>query len=211
MAFNPPQQVHHHDQMPMPRKLGVIFVLGQPGAGKGTQCARVVEHFGCAYISTGDLLRKEQASGSAAGKIITQNTKEGKLVPTDITLRLVLQALTECQLKTVLIDGFPRNLDNLEEWQKVAGEKVETLGCLNFDCPDDNILTVRLLRRGVTSRRVDDNAEAIHARLQGFRKATLPVIEHFRTRGLLHTIKSINTIEEVWAETKAFFENHGFE
>ncbi|TMS09706.1 UMP-CMP kinase [Larimichthys crocea] len=97
----------------------VVFVLGGPGAGKGTQCSRIVEGYGYTHLSAGDLLREERArEGSEFGQLIANYIKEGKIVPVEITINLLRKAMEETMQKDekkfrFLIDGFPRNEDNL--------------------------------------------------------------------------------------------------
>jgi UMP-CMP kinase len=95
----------------------VIFVLGGPGAGKGTQCERLVKEFNCVHLSAGDLLRAERQSGSANGELIEKHIREGSIVPVKITVELIKAAMVNQveQGKLVfLIDGFPRNKENLD-------------------------------------------------------------------------------------------------
>ncbi len=88
-----------------PEKPTVVFVLGGPGAGKGTQCTRIVEEFGFNHISAGDCLREERASGSADAELINNYIKEGKIVPVEITIKLILKAMEASGKKKFLIDG----------------------------------------------------------------------------------------------------------
>ena len=91
----------------------IIFVLGGPASGKGTQCNKIVEEFGFSHISTGDLMRAEAAKGTKLGEQIKKIQKEGKLVPFEITVQVLINGLiaTPSKTKTYLIDGFPRALD----------------------------------------------------------------------------------------------------
>lgn len=94
----------------------IIFVLGGPGSGKGTQCERIVRDFGMLHLSSGDLLREEVKKGTEIGRTCEQLMKEGKLVPVEVTLKLIKQAM-EGGKKTApgfLIDGFPRAVDQAE-------------------------------------------------------------------------------------------------
>merc|ERR1712013_798913 len=106
-------------------KPNVMEVLGGPGAGKGTQCAKIVEQFGHVHLSAGDLLRAERASpGSQYGELIEHHITNGTIVPVEITCSLLERAMTESDKNNFLIDGFPRNEDNLQGWTKVMGDKV---------------------------------------------------------------------------------------
>ncbi|KAK2569544.1 UMP-CMP kinase [Acropora cervicornis] len=115
----------------------VIFVLGGPGAGKGTQCEKIVKKFGYIHLSAGELLREERASGSENGDLIEFCMKEGKIVPVEITISLIEKAMNKNCVKKFLIDGFPRNQDNLQGWNKVMEEKVLLKCVLFFECTQD--------------------------------------------------------------------------
>ena len=89
--------------------------LGGPGAGKGTQCTLLSSEYGVKHLSAGDLLREERASGSEYGNLIENYIKDGKIVPVEITLRLLRKAIETSGCNRFLIDGFPRNRDNMHE------------------------------------------------------------------------------------------------
>jgi UMP-CMP kinase len=136
--------------------LRVVFVLGGPGAGKGTQCGNLVEEFDFVHLSAGDLLREERANPSSQyGELISSYIKEGKIVPVEITVQLLLNAMNKSGRSAFLIDGFPRNADNLSGWERVVGKQAQVLGCLYFDCPEA-VMEARLLERGKTSGRTDE-------------------------------------------------------
>ena len=93
------------------------YFIGGPGSGKGTQCEKIVQTFGCHHISSGDLLRNEVASGSELGSQLDEIMKEGKMVPMDITLNLLKKAMAEAGSKTILLDGFPRTMEQAHEFE----------------------------------------------------------------------------------------------
>lgn len=104
------------------QKPEVMFILGGPGAGKGTLCRYIVEHYGYVHLSAGDLLREERAKpGSEYGELIETHIRNGTIVPVEITCSLIDRALQTSQNPhcRFLIDGFPRNQDNLDGWNKV--------------------------------------------------------------------------------------------
>ncbi|CAM9525129.1 unnamed protein product [Chrysoparadoxa australica] len=129
-----------------PKPFSVIFVLGGPGAGKGTQCGKLVETFGVVHLSAGDLLRAERNSGSALAEMINGCIKEGKIVPAEVTVGLLKTAMQESGKTQFLIDGFPRDPDNLSTWERIMSPLSETLCLLFLDCPED-VMTQRLLAR----------------------------------------------------------------
>ena len=107
---------------------------GGPGSGKGTNCARIVEEFGYVHLSAGDLLRAERASGSELGEMIEGIIKDGRIVPSDVTVRLLRQAMEAAgEGKKFLIDGFPRNQENLDVWNRDMAHCVVQF-VLNLEC-----------------------------------------------------------------------------
>ncbi|XP_023215634.1 adenylate kinase isoenzyme 1-like isoform X2 [Centruroides sculpturatus] len=155
----------------------VIFVIGGPGSGKGTQCAQIVEKYGYTHLSTGDLLREEVGSGSDRGKMLNEIMQKGELVPLEQVLLLLKDAIVK-RLNTskgFLIDGYPREVDQAIQFEK---EVCKCAYLLFFDVSDDT-MTQRLLKRGETSGRVDDNEETIRSRLKTFHSHTQPILDYF--------------------------------
>lgn len=133
----------------------VVFILGGPGAGKGTQCLRIQKDFGFLHISAGDCLRDErQRHGSEFGEIIEEHIKAGTIVPVDITCALLKNKMLQLGWHNgrFLIDGFPRNQDNLDGWIKAMDSDVEVKLCLVIDCPE-NVMQDRIMNRGNSSGR----------------------------------------------------------
>ncbi|KAJ1549652.1 hypothetical protein HK405_006522 [Cladochytrium tenue] len=165
---------------PLSKDTTVVFVLGGPGAGKGTQCANLVRDFGFIHLSAGDLLREErQRPGSPYGELINTIIKEGQIVPMEITISLLHKAMKESGATRFLIDGFPRAVDQSDKFEE---EVCEGKLVLYFECPEEELLK-RLLKRGETSGRVDDNIESIKKRFAVFKSTSYPVIEAFEKRG----------------------------
>jgi len=187
-------------------KAEVAFVLGGPGAGKGTQCAEIVETFGWIHLSAGDLLRAEKATKSSNADLINACIKNGQIVPSTITVSLLLQAMGSNPGKRFLIDGFPRNEENRATWYRLAEEKTEVVACLFYECGMDE-LQRRLLERGKTSGRVDDNLESIKLRFVTFQNESMPVVKWFEKQNLLKQISGAQPVEEVWVETRKFIES----
>jgi UMP-CMP kinase len=179
----------------------VIFVLGGPGSGKGTNCSRIVKEFGYHHLSAGDLLRAERASGSKLGEMIEGLISQGKIVPSDVTVRLLKEAMEKSPGSgKFLIDGFPRNQENLDVWLRDM-EHCTIQFVLNLDCPE-SVMEQRLLSRGETSGRSDDNIEAIRKRFRTHVESTLPVIEHFKKMGKVVTVDSGRDQEMVYADVR---------
>lgn len=188
----------------------VVFVLGGPGSGKGTQCAKLVEDKGFIHISAGDLLREEVKSGSERGRMISDFVKNGQIVPGHITIELIQKAISEKKKgpeTTFLIDGFPRELRQAIEFTKTI---TEPLFILYYTCPDAE-LEKRLLHRGQFSGRSDDNLESIKKRLVVFHGQTEPVISYFEAMAGTNApdkVKKIDanrSVEAVYEDTLRAF------
>lgn len=185
----------------------VIFVVGGPGSGKGTQCAELVKHKGFVHISTGDLLRAEKDSGSSLAAEINKVMSEGKLVSTSILIKLMLQAMNKLGSdKTFLIDGFPRNFENIDLWNKeVKAKKLAELKMVIYFEVDKDVMRERLTSRGKTSGRVDDNPETIEKRLNTFYNESVPVVESLEKEGLVKRVDSGREISEVTNDVLSLF------
>lgn len=195
------------DDEPAPEPQGppqVVFVLGGPGAGKGTMCARVVDEFGFVHLSAGDLLRAERKSGSELGDMIEEYIKEGKIVPAEVTTRLLDEAMKASSGNRFLVDGFPRNTENVECWEKTM-QHCEVKMVLVLDCPE-KVMESRLLKRGETSGRSDDNLEAIRKRFVTFEKSTMPVIFGFQTAGKVRLVVADRSKDEVYHDVRTAFD-----
>jgi len=189
----------------VPADARVVFVLGGPGSGKGTQCERLIEKYGVKHLSAGDLLRAEVASGSEVGQQCQEIMKEGKLVPTEVTLGLIRKAMAQAEQKTFIIDGFPRAVDQGEAFE-AAIKPCEFV--LFLDCPKET-MQERLLKRGETSGRADDNLETIAKRFDTFMEVSMPVMDHFADK--VHKVSSVPAPDEVFVEVCKVFEARGIE
>ncbi|XP_039019804.1 UMP-CMP kinase 3-like [Hibiscus syriacus] len=182
------------------KKPKVVFVLGGPGSGKGTQCTNIVEHFHYTHLSAGDLLRAEIKSGSQNGTMIQNMIKEGKIVPSEVTIKLLQKAMLESGNDKFLIDGFPRNEENRAAFEAVT--KIEPEFVLFFNCPEEE-MERRLLSRN--QGREDDNIETIRKRFKVFLESSLPVIEYYKAKGKVREIDAAKPIGEVFEVVKVIF------
>jgi len=188
------------------KKPTVLFVLGGPGAGKGTQCTNLVKNYNFIHLSAGDLLRAERNSGSKDGELIQHYIKEGKIVPVEITVRLIEKAMNQYADRMFLVDGFPRNENNLQGWNDYMKDKASVKGVLYFDCPEE-ICVKRILERAKTSGRVDDNEESLRKRFRTFYNETMPIIEHFEKKNLVMSVNAIPEPDEVYESVKEHVKN----
>ncbi|XP_041090349.1 adenylate kinase isoenzyme 1 isoform X3 [Polyodon spathula] len=176
----------------------IIFVVGGPGSGKGTQCERIVQKYGYTHLSTGDLLRAEVSSGSERGKKLSAIMEKGELVPLDTVLDMLKDAMIAKVdvSKGFLIDGYPREVKQGEEFEKKIG--APTL-LLYIDAGAETMVK-RLLKRGETSGRVDDNEETIKKRLDTYYKATEPVIAFYEGRGIVRKMNAEGSVDDVFGQ-----------
>ena len=176
-----------------------VFVMGGPGCGKGTQCGKIVEEFGYTHLSTGDLFRAELKTESEVAKKCKAIISEGKLVSMELTVEVLLNGLNASESKTgvFLIDGFPRALDQADYFEKNVADVAVVLA---YDVPAE-IMTERILKRGETSGRADDNAETCKKRVDTYIEESMPVIEHFKTKGKASVIDATGSVDEVYAKT----------
>ena len=175
-----------------------IVLLGPPGAGKGTQAVILAEKLGIPHMSTGDLFRANIGEGTALGKEAQSYMDAGKLVPTDVTARMVKARLEEEDAQAgFLLDGFPRTVEQAEILEGFLTEFGTTLdGVVNFQVSED-VVVERMLARG----RADDNEETIRTRLQVYRDETAPLIDHYGEQ--IIPIQAEGTVEEISARTLA--------
>jgi len=183
----------------------VLFVLGGPGAGKGTQCHNLVEKYGYTHLSAGDLLRAERNSGSKDGDMINEYIRDGKIVAAEITVRLLEKAMYSGKSanQKFLIDGFPRNESNLKGWVSYMTGKADVEGVLFFDCPEE-VCVKRILERAKTSGRVDDNEESIRKRFNTYYQETIPVITYYEKRNLVKRIDAIPDADKVFESVQSY-------
>ncbi|XP_022857725.1 UMP-CMP kinase 3-like, partial [Olea europaea var. sylvestris] len=182
------------------KKDKVIFALGGPCSGKGTQCPKIAPNFGYTHLSAGDILRAEKESGSENGTMIQSMMNEGKLVPSEIIVKLIQQAMQESGNDKFLIDGFPRNEENRAEFESVIGIEPEFV--IFFDCSEEEMIKRMLSRK---QSREDDNVDTMKKRLEVYRQSSLPVIEYYNSRGMVRKIDGEKSIEEVSEAVNAVF------
>jgi len=187
----------------------IVFVLGGPGSGKGTQCTLLIEkqpeRF--VHISAGDCLREERnTANSEHGELINKCISEGSIVPVEITIELMRKKI-DIHYKPgmwILIDGFPRNQDNYDGWYRLMADKADVKFALFLEI-SENFMEERLLKRGETSGRKDDNLEVIKKRFKTFTDQTMPIVQLFKESESLKTVNAEGTKDEVFGRVLSCF------
>lgn len=180
-----------------------IALFGSPGAGKGTQSELLIKEYNLFYISTGDLLRKEIAEGTELGKAADEIISAGGLASDEIIVQIIEKTIIENKDKNgFLFDGFPRTYVQAYIMEGLMTKLNTFLNCLINIRVDEEISVQRLLNRGLTSGRSDDNETVIRKRMQEYQEKTLPVLKFYQERGICKEINGIQPIEKVSLDIK---------
>ena len=175
-----------------------LIMLGPPGAGKGTQAAKISVSLGIPTLSTGHILRTAIKEGLPVGLQAKEYMDAGKLVPDEIVIGVVVERLDEAK-DGCLLDGFPRTIAQAEELDRILAEKNAPLAVvLELDVPEEELFK-RLASRG----RVDDNPEVIKQRLVAYHNQTEPLVGYYTGKGVLRKIDGLGTVEEIYGRIKA--------
>jgi adenylate kinase len=184
-----------------------ILLLGPQGSGKGTQARRISAEYGISQIAAGDMLRAAIALGTPLGLEVKPILDRGELVPDELIIDLIRERLEEPDAaEGFVLDGFPRTMpqaDALDSMLREIGRELTVVFALQVS---DEICIERLLKRAREEQRPDDTPEAIRTRLELYHRETEPLIEHYRTLGVLIPIHADGTPNEVFAEIQAALE-----
>ena len=207
--------------------------MGAPGSGKGTQAEKLMDEFGCQQISTGVLLRQAIESGSELGRKVQKIMSEGLLVSDEIVLDLIKSELSEIGGSGFLLDGYPRNinqakslnelLENMDKpldysilidvpseilIKRLSGRRTCSLTgkTLNIYFSSENEIDQCLSKGGELLQRDDDNEESITKRIEVYEEQTEPMVDFYRSNGLLHTIDGEGSVDDVYGRLKKLLE-----
>ena len=184
-------------------------LLGPPGAGKGTQAARLAERWGIPAISTGDIFRANVEGRTELGRKAQEYMDAGALVPDEITNAMVRDRLGQDDLgEGFLLDGYPRNPDQAVELESMLSDLGVKLDVAIEITADADAVTERLLKRAEISGRSDDTEPVIRKRLEVYALQTAPVSAYYEGRGLLVQVDGLGEIEDVTERIVAAAESH---
>ncbi|MCE9631367.1 MAG: adenylate kinase [Planctomycetia bacterium] len=177
-----------------------IILIGPPGAGKGTQCQRLVEFLKVPHLSTGEMLRAEVRSRTPAGIEAASFMEQGRLVPDPIIVGMVSRRLQAPDCRSgCLLDGFPRTLPQAETLDDLLERRAMSVdGVIELAVPRDE-----LVRRMLARKREDDDPEIFSKRITSFEVQTAPLLDYYLRQGKLASIDGLGTAEEIFTRVKA--------
>jgi adenylate kinase len=177
-----------------------IVLFGPPGAGKGTQSEYLIKKYQLTHISTGDLFRKHLKEGTPLGKLAQQYMDEGKLVPDQVVIDMVDDKIkNDGPVTGYIFDGFPRTVAQAEALDKLLTSKNTPIKCMIALEVSKEELVKRLLNRGITSGRADDQDETkINTRIQVYLDETLPVAKYYEKQGKFNPINGIGEVNSIF-------------
>jgi adenylate kinase len=187
-----------------------IVLFGPPGAGKGTQSENIIDKYSLIHLSTGDLFRKHLGEGTELGKLAKSYMDEGNLVPDEVVIGMVKDKIANTQDSNGFIfDGFPRTVPQAIALDAVLKEfNTSVSGMVALDVPDDE-LRVRLMKRGKTSGRSDDqNMDKINNRINVYKEETIPVANYYANQGKLSKIHGVGSIADIFTGISAVIDSY---
>lgn len=181
-----------------------LILFGPPGSGKGTQAVTLAEKYGLIHISTGDLFRYEMSNDTPLGLQAKSYMQKGELVPDEVTIGM-LRNKVDAHPKSngFIFDGFPRTVAQANALDAMLTEKGQEVAALIALEVDDDEIVARILNRGKTSGRADDNDESIiRNRIDVYNRETTPVFDYYAQTGKTKRINGIGSIEDIFGRLR---------
>lgn len=190
----------------------IISIIGPSGSGKDTQARFIAESYNIPNISTGKLMRDEIESESELGKEIDSIIGEGKWLPDDMTLNLLMKRLEQPDInKGFILNGYPRTYAQIAQLDNISKQINQKLGgVIHFELEDDEIIRRMRKQAEVDTERTDLDEDAIRSRLQFYKATIHPIVEEYRSRGILINIDASPSIERVRQEIALQLKAIGF-
>ena len=189
-----------------------LLLIGPPGAGKGTQAAKLAEAFNIPAISTGDIFRENVKNETELGKQAKSFMDRGEYVPDSLTNALVGDRLAWDDAKEgFLLDGYPRTSDQVGELDRILADDGESLDAVVLLRADTDEIVRRLLNRAIEQGRTDDTEDVIRHRLDVYADQTAPLIEVFTNRQLVVEVDGLGAVQEVTARILEALASRGIE
>ena len=182
-----------------------IVIFGAPGSGKGTQSDKIIAEYGVEHISTGDVLRAEIKGNTELGKTAAAYINEGKLVPDSLIIDILASTLDAKgkDIKGVIFDGFPRTIAQAEALNSMLAERGQEVSTVIGLEVNDEELIKRIIARGKTSGRADDNEETAKKRLDTYYSQTMPLKDFYIKEGKYVKIDGVGSIDDIYSNIKA--------
>ncbi len=188
-----------------------LLIVGPPGAGKGTQAARIAERFRIPTISTGDIFRYNIANETELGAQVKAIVDAGDYVPDELTNALVTDRLNEADAAGgFLLDGYPRTTDQVRYLDELLASHGHALDAVVRLVADEDEIVRRLRQRAIEQGRVDDSEEAIRHRQEVYQRETAPLLEMFRDRELLVEVDGLGAVDDVTERIFTALAERGF-
>lgn len=185
-----------------------LMIAGAPGCGKGTQSELIVKHFNLRHFSTGDLLRQEIAEQTPLGKEIDAIISKGNFVPDSTIIEILTKAIGQLskQCDGILLDGYPRTRTQAEALEEMMNESGTPMSLfIDLQVPENELIN-RLLIRGETSGRSDDNLETISKRLEIYHVKTEPVNDFYKKLNKYVAINGLGSVDEIFDRIRQVLE-----
>jgi adenylate kinase len=187
-----------------------IVLFGPPGAGKGTQSAKLIEKYKLVHISTGDLFRKHLKEGTPLGKLAQEYMSKGNLVPDQVVIDMVDDKIKSSgKIEGIIFDGFPRTVNQAEALDQLLSRSNNSITTLVELMVSENELKKRLADRAIKENRPDDaKPEVIENRIAVYKSETIPVAQHYEKQGKYAAVVGVGPIDQIFENLCREIDNH---